>query len=36
MHCGRTNFGEAAVVGGADVFGYFPPAENPYQEESDR
>ena len=33
---GRPNSGEDAMVGGDDLFGYFPPAENPYQEESDR
>jgi len=25
MHCGRLYFGEAAVVGGDDLFGSFPP-----------
>ncbi len=29
MRGGRPNSGEAAVVGGADVFGCFPPAEQP-------
>ena len=29
MHCGRLNFGEAAVVGGDDFFGCSPPAEDP-------
>ena len=27
MHCGRLYYGEAAVVGGDDLFGCFPPAE---------
>ena len=29
MRGGGPNSGEAEVVGGADVFGFFPPAENP-------
>ena len=28
MRCGRLKYGEAAVVGGADLFGCSPPAEN--------
>ena len=30
---GRPNSGEAALVGGDDLFGCFPPADSPLQEE---
>ena len=30
MNCGRPNSGEAAAVGGERLFGFSPPAEEPF------